>query len=166
MFVKASTDLSAAGTVWYGRMYVRHTTALPPTHVTYLAMKDTADGGKDLRMGGQNQAMQWNRESDDATLPEQSPTGVALSVALPTNQWNCVEFLVDGSGTLRTWLGGSAITGLVADGVPTADVDRQWLNRTWHPALADLKLGWESYGADTDTLWFDDVAVGSSRIGC
>ena len=46
------------------------------------------------------------------------------------------------------------------------DVDGQWLNRTWRPRLTDLKLGWESYGEGADTIWYDDVALGSSRIGC
>ena len=52
------------------------------------------------------------------------------------------------------------------DGVPTPDIDQQWLARAWHPSVTDLRLGWESYAGDADTLWFDDVAVGSSRIGC
>ncbi|MEK8107148.1 hypothetical protein NKG94_22015 [Micromonospora sp. M12] len=98
-------------------------------------------------MGGQNGALQWNRASDDATLPEQSPAGVAQSVPLPTNRWVCLEFMVDGSaGQLRTWLDGTAVTGLTADGSPTHDIDGQWYNRTWRPQLTDLKLGWESYG--------------------
>ncbi|ASW52949.1 cellulose-binding domain-containing protein [Plantactinospora sp. KBS50] len=167
VFVRSSRDLSGVGSVRYGRFWVRHTTALPNEHTTMLAMADAADGNKDLRMGGQNGAMQWNRASDDATLPEQSPAGVALSVPLPTERWSCVEFMVDGSaGQLRTWLDGTAITGLTADGVPTHDIDGQWYNRTWQPQLTDLRLGWESYGNGADTLWFDDVALGSSRIGC
>ena len=50
--------------------------------------------------------------------------------------------------------------------MPTHDIDGQWYNRTWRPQLTDLKLGWESYGEGADTLWYDDVAVGASRIGC
>ncbi|MEC3982225.1 cellulose-binding domain-containing protein [Amycolatopsis sp. H20-H5] len=163
------TDLSGvASGVLYGRFYVRHTTPLPAGHVTFLAAKDTADGGKDLRAGGQNQALQWNRESDDATLPNQSPAGVALSVVLPVGRWSCLEFVVDGpAGRLRTWLDSVEVPGLTADGTPTPEVDQQWLSRTgWHPALADLRLGWESYGGGDDTLWFDDVALGGSRVGC
>ncbi|MGC4806897.1 cellulose-binding domain-containing protein [Micromonospora sp. DT233] len=167
VFVRANRDLSAAGTVRYGRLWVRHTTALPAAHVTFLAMSDSADGNRDLRMGGQNGALQWNRASDDATLPEQSPAGVALSVPLATGRWSCLEFMVDGAqGLLQTWVDGTAVTGLTVDGTPTHDVDGQWLNRTWRPRLTDLRLGWESYGSGSDTLWFDDVAVGSSRIGC
>ncbi|MEV6709867.1 cellulose-binding protein, partial [Micromonospora wenchangensis] len=167
VFVRSTKDLSAVGTVRYGRIWLRHTTALPTQHVTIMAMTDAADGNKDLRMGGQNGALQWNRASDDATLPEQSPSGVALSVPLPTGRWTCLEFMVDGNqGQLRTWLDGTAVTGLTADGTPTHDIDSQWYNRTWRPRLTDLKLGWESYGEGADTLWYDDVALGASRIGC
>lgn len=168
VFVRANRDLGALGPVRYARFWVRHTTALPTQHVTFLAMRDANDGNRDLRMGGQNGALQWNRASDDATLPEQSPAGVALSMPLPTNRWTCVEFLVDGTqGRLQTWVDGTAVTGLAADGEPTHDIDRQWLSRAnWRPNLTDFRLGWESYGEGADTLWFDDVAIGSSRIGC
>ncbi|SBT42462.1 cellulose-binding domain-containing protein [Micromonospora auratinigra] len=167
VFVRSTRDLGALGAVRYGRFWVRHSTALPTDHVTLLAMTDAADGNRDLRMGGQNGALQWNRASDDATLPEQSPAGVALSLPLPTGRWSCLEFMVDGgTGQLRTWLDGAAVTGLTADGVPTHDIDGQWYNRTWRPRLTDLKLGWESYGGGADTLWFDDVALGTTRIGC
>ncbi|ROP35429.1 MULTISPECIES: cellulose-binding domain-containing protein [Saccharothrix] len=160
------TPLSGSSVV-HGRYYVRHTTALPMSHVTFMAMKDTADGGKDLRMGGQNAALQWNRESDDATLPEQSPVGVSKSKPLPTGQWNCVQFTVDPAGKLSTSLNGAVVEGLVADGVSTPDVDGQWLRKTnWRPAVTDLRLGWESYGEGSNTLWYDDVAIGSSPIAC
>lgn len=164
VFLGTAKGISAAGL--YARFYVRHSTPLPDAHVALAAMKDTADGGKDLRMGGQNRALQWNRESDDATLPEQSPAGVAQSVPLPVNKWTCVEFGITGS-ELRTWVDGGEVPGLHADGVPTPDVDAQWLRRAgWRPAPADFRLGWESYGTGDDTLWFDDVAMAASRIGC
>ncbi|WP_380728429.1 cellulose-binding domain-containing protein [Saccharothrix hoggarensis] len=160
------TPLTGTGVV-HGRFYVRHTTALPMAHVTFMAMKDSADGGKDLRMGGQNSALQWNRESDDATLPEQSPVGVSKSKPLPTGTWNCVQFTVDPAGKIATSLNGAPVEGLQADGVATPDVDRQWMAKSgWRPAVTDLRLGWESYGDGANTLWYDDVAIGSSPIGC
>ncbi|MEU4164559.1 cellulose-binding domain-containing protein [Actinoplanes sp. NPDC026670] len=155
------------GDATYVRYWVRHTTALPTSHITMVALKDANDGDRDLRFGGQNGALQWNRASDDATLPEQSPAGVALSRPLPVDSWNCVEFKVNGAdGTMETWLNGVSVPGLLQDGVATHDIDGQWLNRTYRPRLTDLKLGWESYGEGSDTLWYDDVAAGSSRIGC
>jgi Cellulose binding domain len=167
VFVRDAQILGTATDTWYVRYWVRHTTALPPSHVTAVAMQDANDGNKDLRFGGQNGAMQFNRASDDATLPEQSPAGVALSAPLPVGTWNCVEFKVSGAdGTIQTWLNGTAVAGLTEDGVPTHDIDSQWLNRTWRPKLTDLRLGWESYGEGADTLWYDDVAAGGQRIGC
>ncbi|WP_249998704.1 cellulose-binding domain-containing protein [Actinoplanes sp. M2I2] len=167
VFVRNSQILGATSTAWYVRFYVRHTTALATAHVTAVAMRDSADGQRDLRFGGQNGALQFNRASDDATLPEQSPAGVALSAPLPVNTWNCVEYKVDGrDGTIETWLNGASVPGLLEDGVPTHDIDSQWLNRAWRPALTDLRLGWESYGEGADTLWYDDVAVSATRNGC
>jgi hypothetical protein len=29
-----------------------------------------------------------------------------------------------------------------------------------------VRFGWESYGDQANTLWFDDLAIGASRIGC
>ncbi|WP_373428676.1 cellulose binding domain-containing protein [Streptomyces sp. B1I3] len=166
-FVAATADLSSVGPVVYGRMWVRHTTALPSAHVTFVSLPDTSQGGRSLRVGGQNGALQWNRESDDATLPAQSPAGVALSRPLPTNSWQCLRFAIDTTATgLDTWLGDERIAGLHADGVPTQDIDQQWLARTTPPRPTTLRLGWESYGTGDDTLWFDDVAVGSAPIGC
>ncbi|WP_308121106.1 cellulose-binding domain-containing protein [Paractinoplanes bogorensis] len=167
VFAGNSQILGTASSVWYVRYWVRHTTALPASHVTTVAMRDSADGQRDLRFGGQNGALQFNRASDDATLPEQSPAGVALSAPLPVNTWNCVEFKVDGrDGTIETWIDNTSVPGLKNDGVPTHDIDGQWLNRTWRPALTDLRLGWESYGEGADTLWYDDVVVSSARNNC
>lgn len=70
------------------------------------------------------------------------------------------------NGNLDTWLGDQQVPGLHQDGVPTADIDQQWLSRTTAPRPTSLRLGWESYGGGDDTLWFDDVAVGSSPIAC
>ncbi|MGC0412518.1 hypothetical protein RKD32_005444 [Streptomyces sp. SAI-195] len=166
-FVSHAADLSSVGPVLYVRMWVRHTTSLPASHVTFVSMPDSAQGGRALRVGGQNGALQWNRESDDATLPAQSPAGVALSRPLPTDGWQCLRFAVDTSaGHLDTWLGDEQVPGLHADGVPTQDVDQQWLARGGAPRPTALRLGWESYATGDDTLWFDDVAVGSAPIGC
>ncbi|MEU1126139.1 cellulose-binding domain-containing protein [Streptomyces sp. NPDC005899] len=166
-FVAATADLSSVGPVMYGRLWVRHTTALPSAHVTFVSMPDTSQSGRSLRVGGQNGALQWNRESDDATLPAQSPAGVAQSRPLPTGSWQCLRFAIDTRAPgLDTWLGDGLVPGLHADGVPTQDIDQQWLARTTPPRPTALRLGWESYGTGDDTLWFDDVAVGSEPIGC
>jgi len=169
IFFTNASVIATLGPVVWGRFYVRLTDALGDGHVTFLAMKDAQDGGKHVRMGGQSKILMWNRESDDATLPELSPAGIALSAPLPTNQWVCVELMVDGRApaAMQTWLDGVALAGLHLDATPTPDVDEQWLRKPdWRPALTDFALGWESYAGQPMTLWFDDVALDGARIGC
>jgi hypothetical protein len=151
----------------YVRVFVKVSTPLGAGHTTFAAMHDMQDD-KDLRLGGQNQVLIWNRESDDATLPELSPTGVGMSAALAADNWQCLEWAIDSQArTLRTWLDGKPLAGLTLDADPTPDVDRQWLRKTdWQPHLIDVRLGWESYGDQTETMWFDDLAVATSQLGC
>jgi hypothetical protein len=164
----ASPAAAAIGPSLYARFFVRVADALGDGHVTFLAMRDAADSGRDLRMGGQSQILMWNRESDDATLPALSPAGIALSTRLVPGRWTCVELHVDAAaGALQTWVDGVAVPGLAIDTTPTPEVDEPWDRRAgWHPQLTDFRLGWESYAGQSETLWFDDVALAGQRIGC
>ncbi len=168
VFFGNTTNVSAIGPVVYVRLFVRPSTALGTDHITFIAMKDTVEA-KNLRFGGQGQVMAWNRESDDATAPSMSPVGISTSVGMPINQWSCLELKVDGTnGYLQAWLNGTDIPGLTVDGTATADIDQAWITSkpSWHPSLSDIKFGWESYSSGDNVLWIDDVALGSSRIGC
>jgi hypothetical protein len=153
----------------YGRIFVRFSEALGQGHATFLAMKDANDGGKDLRMGGQNGVLMYNRESDDATLPSMSPAGTMASEAPTPATWTCIQFRIDGAqGTITTWVDGAEVAGLVVDGAPTPDIDQPWISQKpgWKPDLQDLRLGWEDYGGKDMTLWMDDVALAKDEIGC
>ncbi|MEO7037017.1 MAG: hydrolase [Polyangiaceae bacterium] len=155
----------ALGNVIYGRYYVRFETALPDGHTAFMIFPD-ATSGHALRMGGQNSALQWNRQSDDATLPSQSPAGIALSKVPPVALWTCLEFMIDQTqGLISTWVDGTLVQGLVADATPTADVDMAWGN-AYKPALTGVNIGWQNYGAGPMNLWFDDFALSSTRINC
>ena len=163
-----NTAIASLGPVAYGRFFVRLSAALTDQHVTLMSMRDAADNNSELRMGGQGGILMWNRKSDDATLPELSPVGISMSKAIPALTWTCIEFAIDSNaGTLKTWVDGNAVAGLEVDGTATPDVDRRWLQRAnWKPALMDFKLGWEQYSNVANTLWFDDIALSTSRIGC
>ena len=167
VFLALDAPLALAGAPLHVRFYMRVARPLGFGHITFLAMHD-AQTERDLRMGGQSEILMWNREIDDATLPELSPTGIDLSFAPEPNRWHCVEFMVDGpAGGLQTWVDGALVEGLVVDAEPTPDVDRQWHRRDdWHPRLQDLRLGWESYGGDPADVYFDDIAVATHPIGC
>ncbi|KAK6510239.1 hypothetical protein TWF481_004954 [Arthrobotrys musiformis] len=130
-------------------------------------MPDSSLGtNKHLRIGGQNSILMYNRESDDATLPDLSPQGVAASTGLPTGSFQCFEYHIGTDGTIETWLNGNAIPALnVGPGITNANA-AQWTRSTYVPKLTGIYFGWESYGGDTNTLWYDDIVIGSSRVGC
>jgi hypothetical protein len=167
IFASPSLDLGPLQSNLWVRFYVRLSAPLSAAHVTLLAMRDNVTD-KDLRMGGQSQILMWNRERDDATLPELSPTGVGQSIALAAGRFQCVEFHLAGdTGLLETFVDGERVAGLVVDGMPSADLDAQWLRPgPFRAKVSDVRFGWESYGGDPMTLWFDDVAVSGARTGC
>lgn len=169
VFIAHSAALPGLGPQVYGRFFVRFESALGDGHVTFLTLRDANDAnGKDLRMGGQSKIFMWNRESDDATLPSLSPTGIAQSLAPAPQQWTCVEFMIDqATARLTTWVDGAQVPGLLIDGEPTPDVDQQWLNKPdWQPTLQDIKFGWESYAGQAMIVHFDDIALAAAPIGC
>ena len=168
IFLVPSLPIIDLDTPIWVRFWVRFEQALGMEHVTFVAFHDQVDD-RDLRLGGQSEVYSWNREVDDATLPSLSPTGIGYSTAPTPGVWTCLELFVDAPlGELFVSVDGSVIYGLLGDSSPTANVDQSWNEQRpdWAPELTDVKLGWESYGGASNTLWFDDVAVGTSPIGC
>ncbi len=110
--------------------------------------------------------LMYNRESDDATLPDLSPQGIATSEPLPTGAWECFEYHLAPDGSIETWLNSAAIVGLTEKaGVADANASG-WQKSSIKPKITGVYFGWESYGGDTNTFWYDDVSVQSARIGC
>ena len=143
------------------------TTALTDNHVSFITMPDSAQGtDKHLRIGGQSKILMYNRESDDVTLPDLSPQGIATSVPLPTGTWECFEYHLGTDGSIETWLNGNAIAGLTEKpGVANANGD-QWQRSSIIPNITAVYFGWESYGNDVNTFWYDDITISGSRVGC
>ncbi|OCL11091.1 hypothetical protein AOQ84DRAFT_425243 [Glonium stellatum] len=151
----------------YVRTYVKASKALTDSHVSFITMPDSAQStDKHLRIGGQSKILMYNRESDDATLPDLSPQGIAASTALPTGAWQCFEYHLGADGTIETWLNGNAITGLTVKSGVTNSNAAQWQRSSYKPKVTGIYFGWESYGGDTNTFWYDDISVSSTRVGC
>lgn len=141
--------------------------ALTDSHVSFITMPDSAQGSnKHLRIGGQSKILMYNRESDDATLPDLSPQGIAASTALPTGSWQCFEYHLGTDGTIETWLNGNAVAGLTSKAGVTNANAAQWQRSSVKPKITGVYFGWESYGGDVNTFWYDDIAIASSRVGC
>ncbi|KAF2263188.1 hypothetical protein CC78DRAFT_604663 [Lojkania enalia] len=151
----------------YVRTYLKASRAFTDAHVSFITMPDSSLGSKKhLRIGGQSKILMYNRESDDATLPDLSPQGIATSAALPANTWKCFEYHLGTDGTIETWLDGTAIAGLTVKAGTTNNNAAQWQRGSYRPKITAIYFGWESYGGDTNTFWYDDVVVSSSRVGC
>ena len=110
--------------------------------------------------------MIYNRESDDATLPDLSPQGIATSVGFPAGSWQCLEYHLGTDGTIETWLNSAAIPGLTVKSGVTNDNDSGWTRSAYVPKISGVYFGWESYGNAANTFWYDDIAISSTRVGC
>lgn len=151
----------------YVRTWLKASKAFNAAHVTFITMPDPGLGtNKHLRIGGQSNILMYNRESDDATLPDLSPQGIAASAPLPANTFVCFEYHLGTDGTIETWLNGNAIGGLRAGPGASNPNGAQWERGSYKPKINGVYFGWESYGGDTNTFWYDDVAIGSTRVGC
>ncbi|KAL6712323.1 hypothetical protein ACN47E_000200 [Coniothyrium glycines] len=151
----------------YVRTYLKASKALTDSHVTFITMDDSAQGtNKHLRIGGQSKILMYNRETDDATLPDLSPQGIATSQALPTNTWTCFEYKLGTDGSIATWLNNQTVTGLTVGAGATNANAGQWTRSSVKPKITSVNFGWESYGGDANTFWYDDIVIDSKRIGC
>lgn len=119
-------------------------------------------GVKHLRVSGQMKIIEYNRESDDATLPSLSPDGIKSSVGITENLWHCLEYHLSSNGTIETWFDDQSVPGLTTASNPNSG---GW-GTSYKPDIQGVYFGWESYSGSTDTFWYDDVAIASTRIGC
>jgi hypothetical protein len=141
----------------YGRYYANFQNGFTQDHTTHMWMTDPV--AQTLRMGGQFNVLDWNRANDDSIMPDGSPSSISGSKQILGNTWYCIEFhLGRSSGQIETWVNGTALSALTTP-------QTRW-GSSYKPNPSDWGLGWESYGGAANTVWFDDLALGRSRLGC
>ncbi len=165
----------------YARFWARFSGAPTMNHNGFVSMYSgnatnflqMYSNSEQLRLGFQGNVIVWNYSSSDATLPDIDPMGEMQSVASPANEWSCIEFHLDQTtGDIEFWFQAQAsateasVQGLSYAGTATAGVSDNW--HGGGPTSLELKsfgLGWLGLN-NQYTAWFDDVALGNSRIGC
>jgi hypothetical protein len=127
------------------------------------------------RFGGQHQAGLGLMANFETTPPVKSDCWQHSATRLPVAEWACVEWhFVVATNEMEFWLNGTELADLhVTDRakapgsgcLSTADLGGQWLAP---PAFQSLYLGWERYqeSENDQNVWFDDVVVSKSRVGC
>ena len=174
LFLRNTAVIGTLGAVAHVRFYLRLASALADGHgaliVTHPTMVDQYSQSNELRFGGQGQVFHWNTDSDGANIPDVSPTGNAASIKPAANTWYCIELTINTNGHLNTAIDGVDVPGLTEDGTATPNIDQAWVGSSpslaRYTALADFNFGWQSYGGGPLTLWYDDVALSSTPIGC
>jgi hypothetical protein len=174
VYLRNSSVIPTLGPVVHARFYVRFMSALTGGHgamvVTHPSDVGLYTPAPELRFGSQDTVFHWNTDSDQANIPDVSPNGRAASFAPVANTWYCIELTINTNGHLNVSIDGNDISGLAEDGVATPDIDQAWItggaSLTRYATLFDFNVGWQSFGAGPMTLWFDDVALSASPIGC
>jgi hypothetical protein len=174
LYLRNTTAIGTLGAVAHVRFYLRLASALADGHgamiVTHPAMVDQYSQSNELRFGSQDKVFHWNTDSDAANIPDVSPDGDAASFKPVAETWYCVELTINTNGHLNAAIDGKDVPGLTADGTATANIDQSWVGSSAslsrYMMLADFNFGWQSYGGGALTLWYDDVALSSTPIGC
>jgi hypothetical protein len=157
----------------YGRYWAMFSLAPTANHNGFMSMATNTNMGTNpnqLRLGFQGNVIVWNWYGNDSTMPDIDPAGEMQSVAPMANTWVCLEFHVDQTnGHIEFWYQNASSTtaGLTfTGGTPATGVNDQWAaSGPKAPVLTSLGLGYLHLN-DVMTVWFDDVALGNSRIGC
>jgi hypothetical protein len=96
--------------------------------------------------------------SDTVRWPEgygRLESGGTNPYALPANEWHCIELHFDGAGRTQSLYVASEELIAASDYPGTAI------------SFGAFKFGYLGYHNEADrTVWYDDVAVGPTRIGC
>jgi hypothetical protein len=174
LYLRNTSVIGTLGNVVHVRFYVRFAAALAAGHgaliVTHPTMVDQYSQSNELRFGSQDSVFHWNTDSDAANIPDVSPNGDMASFKPAADTWYCVELTINTNGNLNAAVDGMDVAGLTEDGTPTANIDQAWVGSTdslaRYKTLADFNFGWQSYGGGALTLWYDDVALSGSPIGC
>lgn len=164
----------------YGRFYLRMPTTQSFHHTVLasLGLKANADAGGSFDqaghlqfaaedIGGANKLV-W--QSDDSNiLPAKAPNAAETTTFPKSDTWTCVEFHISASKqAIETWIDGAAVPGMTF--IPGTTTPNQEVNGQWKPAslVAPTSFGLTlvEFGDTPLSIYFDDAALGATRIGC
>jgi hypothetical protein len=158
---------------FWATMYIRSDidTSTVSGHDTFVAgIDDSANGGtltdagdpnngEAIRIGEHECQLEINRKSDDKEVLSDAVNGTsnytcAGGVTFSKDVWYCLEIFYDGpNSAVQVYVNGTEATGLAVTG--------------WGPYNYDMfKFGFENYGGTARNIWYDDVAITKSKIGC
>ncbi len=174
LMVNTSAFAKLTGGEVYGRLWVHMSdTTMTFDHAALaaLGLKATISPGDQTSYlqlasegaGNSTNVLMW-QTTDGNILPNKNAAGGAESTYVAATGFTCIEFHTSqATGQIETWVNGNLISGL-SDPPAPANAS-QWTAPSPF-TLTGLGLGWILFSGEMMTLWFDDVALSSSRIGC
>ena len=113
--------------------------------------------GNNLRLGEMYGMLMYTIMGDShAALSNQNyyNDGNKPGVAFAPGTWVCLEVLIDHTAPeIDVWVDGTEVPDLHHTDFPLDSYD-------------SVRLGFEKYAGPGSDIWYDDVAVGTARIGC
>jgi hypothetical protein len=123
----------------------------------------------ELRLGGQFDILYMNdNQTDGYFLTNPNFFTDHMGMAPPVNKWVCEEFYF-GDDTVKWWVTDATATPAATpflDIEPTSTWYQGEPPTPWSPTYATIALGYGIFGSNTLDVWYDDVAIDTSRIGC
>jgi hypothetical protein len=164
--VKPPGFFPPAGNEYYGRALF-WADALPTSHWTFVRSKGPVAGmgfSAEYTYGGTGKHFIANYDSQGVSSDCWKDAG-----NVPLGKWTCLEWHFKGAtNELELWVDGVAdakahVVGK-GDGCIANGTGGTWVA----PTFNSLELGFAVYGASTAgfSVWYDDVALGKSRVGC
>jgi len=168
-FISLTKPFPVANNAFYGRMMIYTTKAANDgVHWTMIQGEGARTDGitrADVRYGGQHQqTLMANYDS----AGKASDCWQHSQTKMPEGKWACMEWYFEGAtNTQKFWLDGKAVDDLTVVGQGQGCVAHGTEDKWLFPTFERLFVGWESYQADdAREVWIDDVAVGTTQIGC
>jgi hypothetical protein len=147
---------------FYVRAEVRFDTAMSAQHNTFLmaTLFSAPDSGTTARVGEDNQMLIMTVGGDahgyNSNFDKSLPNGIAFQ----PRQWECLELMFDAPNmSFDVWVDGQEVLGLSA-GVHAMPPPLA------HDNYDTLRIGFEKYAGPVTDIWWDDIAIGTTQIGC
>lgn len=150
--------LPQASGKFYVRAFLRLGAPMASGHNTFVIADTFAapGAGNTLRVGEQNSMLMMTVGGDaHGYLSNQNFYNDHLpGVVLEAEAYNCLELLLDSPHTeIEVWV----------DGVDVPDLH---VTNLAHENYDALRFGFEKYAGPDSDFWYDDIAIGTERIGC
>jgi len=153
-----STILPAPSGRFFLRAYLRLSRAMAGGHNSYIiadpfAMQGT---GNNVRIGEMNAMLMYTIQGDahGALSNQNFYNDGKPGIAFAPSTWVCLEVLIDrGKPEIDVWVEGTEVPDLHHTDWPLDNYD-------------SIRFGFEKYAGPAIDIWYDDIAIGTERIGC